>query len=211
MKKLFIAATAIIMIASCNGAFQKQGPCEPSETTGTMMLDGPGSVMPDKVGDETRERITKEVTEMVKTIYEEVNHQWRPDYVAGTDDATLEEVYCTEGWQRLYDKVMEVQSRQLEKDGNDENAFFAEGANCWTMGSYDAPFTPNDIEVTALAEDSAFVSFYLMPAESEGCKIGWAMIKDDGQWAIDNFFLIIEDEGADDHRQLMKAYIEKYE
>ncbi len=109
----------------------------------------------------------------------------------------------------MYNQLRSIESENL-KSGNDENVYFAEGGNVWTMGSFNIPFTTELKSVEFSNDSTADVYFILKPAESDNILIKWEMLKVDGKWLIHNFLQGDENytEYVYDYKVHMKEFIE---
>lgn len=212
MRKLLIAATVALLCAACGNKTTGNTSDNDSDD---FMLDGPGSVYVPEEGnldEATSAAIEASIKERVAEIYKEVNRRWDPDYMSKQSERTLEELYTTKNWQEVFNHVRAIERTMT---GSDENHFFVEGGNIWTMGSYDAPFKVSGLAITLQDENAACASFSLCPAESEGVDVVWEMVVEDGEWRINN----VIDDTADfdtgesepfDYMEHMQAYIKEY-
>ncbi len=188
MKQIHIVLFATLLLASCNSG-QKQAQTSEPEF------------------DKQQEEQT--IKALVDEIYKEVNLRWANDSGVIDYANSLEELYTTKEWQELYNQLRSIESENL-KSGNDENVYFAEGGNVWTMGSFNIPFTTELKSVEFSNDSTADVYFILKPAESDNILIKWEMLKVDGKWLIHNFLQGDENytEYVYDYKVHMKEFIE---
>ena len=188
MKQIYIVLFATLLLASCNSG-QKQAQTSEPEF------------------DKQQEEQT--IKALVDEIYKEVNLRWANDSEGNDYANSLEELYTTKEWQELYNQLRSIESENL-KSGNDENVYFAEGGNVWTMGSFNIPFTTEFKSVEFSNDSTADVYFILKPAESDNILIKWEMLKVDGKWLIHNFLQGDENytEYVYDYKVHMKEFIE---
>ena len=179
-------ALSVLMIIACSGNNtpnrQRRG-----SYYDTTMYDGPGSMYipeEDRLDEVSTQTIKADVRAFVESVYDEVNRRWANDYVSQPSDSSLEQMFTTRKWQKLYAEVRSIESQYTQSD---EKHFFVEGGNTWTMGSFDAPFQVKDLVVNAIDKRNAYASFQLLPAESEGSDILWELEVEDGVWRINNF------------------------
>ncbi len=188
MKQIYIVLFATLLLASCNSG-QKQAQTSEPEF------------------DKQQEEQT--IKALVDEIYKEVNLCWANDSGVIDYANSLEELYTTKEWQEVYNQLRSIESENL-KSGNDENVYFAEGGNVWTMGSFNIPFTTELKSVEFSNDSTADVYFILKPAESDNILIKWEMLKVDGKWLIHNFLQGDENytEYVYDYKVHMKEFIE---
>lgn len=188
MKQIYIVLFATLLLASCNSG-QKQAQTSEPEF------------------DKQQEEQT--IKALVDEIYKEVNLRWANDSEGNDYANSLEVLYTTKEWQELYNQLRSIESENL-KSGNDENVYFAEGGNVWTMGSFNIPFTTELKSVEFSNDSTAGVYFILKPAESDNILIKWEMLKVDGKWLIHNFLQGDENytEYVYDYKVHMKEFIE---
>lgn len=188
MKQIYIVLFATLLLASCNSG-QKQAQTSEPEF------------------DKQQEEQT--IKALVDEIYKEVNLRWANDSGVIDYANSLEVLYTTKEWQELYNQLRSIESENL-KSGNDENVYFAEGGNVWTMGSFNIPFTTELKSVEFSNDSTADVYFILKPAESDNILIKWEMLKVDGKWLIHNFLQGDENytEYVYDYKVHMKEFIE---
>lgn len=206
MKQLLILSSLLLLIA-CGNRTRKGSDID------TFMLDGPGSVYipEDEMLDEaTVSAIKTMVAARVEEVYEEVNRRWDPDYLSKQSDRTLEDMFTTRRWRKVYNDVRDLERTFTDSD---ERHFFVEGGNTWTMGSFDAPFKVSDLVVNPTSKCTAEARFWICPAESEGSEVVWVMEIEDGEWRIDNFIDDTPDHDSGeserfDYLEHMEAYIE---
>lgn len=174
MKKAYIigAAWACLTLAACGN--QTKG----GEATAGDSVQATADTVADS---------NKAILDQVNRIYAEVNRRYAPNYQYKEGEKSLEEMFCTEEWQEVYDKVMDIDS-----EGEGEG-FFVNGFDVWTMGSSDAPFQLADLKVKSVKGDQAEVTFDIRPAESEGGSVYLMLKKEKGQWRVQDFIQVEED------------------
>ena len=187
----FLAGCLITLLASCQSGKPRL----------FQVVDGPG--MENEATDEERKEanINSETTLLllrVRTIYEAAEKAYQNTGELGTD-TNLDEEYCSEGWRKLVDKVLQ---RQRETD------FLCLDADYWVMGQDVENYSADNFRVKEIdieAPKHAVVTFDLHNfGEVRPVRITLVYEKD--QWMIDNFYDVRNNL---DWRKMMEEYLQE--
>ena len=149
-----------------------------------------------------QEKEIRVIEERVKAIYADVVKAYPEDLFELNDedrpDIDLDGLYCSEEWNRLVDRVVEIDDAHPDDIG-----FF--DADYWIMGQDWQDLGISDVKAQVTDDSHAVVNLLLHNCGNKTPVI-LTMVKEQGEWKIDDF---AEDDGLSSWKINMEAYIEE--
>ncbi len=149
-----------------------------------------------------QEKENRVIEERVKAIYADVVKAYPEDLFELNDedrpDIDLDGLYCSEEWNRLVDRVVEIDDAHPDDIG-----FF--DADYWIMGQDWQDLGISDVKAQVTDDSHAVVNLLLHNCGNKTPVI-LTMVKEQGEWKIDDF---AEDDGLSSWKINMEAYIEE--
>ena len=192
MKKVFLSLALLLVVALySNGCKSPSG-----------RITQPAIAVSDNASQQ--EELISRVNEIYSTVfdwYAAWDAKWMNDEPVSEDFyINFDSIYCSQDWNSVKNKVLKYDATL------DEVGFFE--ADYWVMGQDFHDLSISDVEVIYLQGNKAQVEFNLHNCGAVS-RVRLDMVKEDGEWKIDDFIDVDNDYGDIYWKKEMNVYLKE--